>query len=246
MPQPRSATSYRHGIAERYEVIIDFAKYKTGQRVVLKNLGVPNSEDFDTTGDVMAFDVVGDATDLSGNSVPDVLNPNAPAMDLTAAMAKKTRKFEFIRKDGIWTVNGKTWADVVASDYEYVWADPGLGDVEIWEFENKSGGWWHPVHVHLVDFRILDRNGKPPSPWELGGKDTVYVGENETVRMVVKFGPNTGRYMIHCHNLVHEDHDMMAQFRVGPPADGHHPVYAAPAAACPAPTVLGYDDDSTG
>jgi heme/copper-type cytochrome/quinol oxidase subunit 2 len=24
-----------------------------------------------------------------------------------------------------------------------------------------------------------------------------------------------GRYMIHCHNLTHEDHDMMTQFRVG-------------------------------
>jgi hypothetical protein len=33
-----------------------------------------------------------------------------------------------------------------------------------------------------------DRNGKPPFPCELGGKDTVYVGENETVRVVAKFG----------------------------------------------------------
>ncbi|MFC5930658.1 multicopper oxidase domain-containing protein [Cryobacterium melibiosiphilum] len=24
-----------------------------------------------------------------------------------------------------------------------------------------------------------------------------------------------GRHMIHCHNLVHEDHDMMVQFAVG-------------------------------
>ena len=24
-----------------------------------------------------------------------------------------------------------------------------------------------------------------------------------------------GRYMVHCHNLVHEDHDMMVQFSVG-------------------------------
>lgn len=243
MPQPRSATSYRHGIAERYEVVIDFAKYKIGQRVVLKNLSVPNVEDFDTTGDVMAFDVAGDPTDLSDNAIPDLLHPNAPAMDLTAATARKTRTFEFIRKNGTWTINGKTWADVIASDYEYVWADPALGDVEVWEFVNKSGGWWHPVHVHLVDFKVLDRNGKAPNPWELGGKDTVYVGENETVRVAVKFGPHTGRYMIHCHNLVHEDHDMMAQFRVGPPSTGHHPVHADPAKAEPAPE-LGGDDDT--
>jgi FtsP/CotA-like multicopper oxidase with cupredoxin domain len=245
MQQPRSATSFRHGIAERYEVVIDFAKYKIGQRVVLKNLGVPNSVDYDTTAEVMAFDVAADPTDLSGNSIPDVLNPDAPAMDLTAAMAKRTRKFEFIRKDGAWTVNGKTWADVVASDYEYVWADPALGDTEVWEFVNTSGGWAHPVHVHLIDFRVLDRNGKPPSPWELGSKDVVYVGENETVRVVMKFGPHTGRYMIHCHNLVHEDHDMMAQFRVGPrvDADPDHPVYTDPAKALPASELGAGDDD---
>ena len=31
----------------------------------------------------------------------------------------------------------------------------------------------------------------------------------------MKFAPHRGRYMIHCHNLVHEDHDMMGQFGVG-------------------------------
>ncbi len=33
--------------------------------------------------------------------------------------------------------------------------------------------------------------------------------------MIMRFAPNRGRYMIHCHNLVHEDHDMMGQFGVG-------------------------------
>ena len=43
MQRPQSATSFRHGIAERYEVVIDFAKYRIGQRIVLKNFGVPNA-----------------------------------------------------------------------------------------------------------------------------------------------------------------------------------------------------------
>ena len=96
--------------------------------------------------------------------------------------------------------------------------------MEIWEFQNKSGGWFHPVHVHLIDFKILDRNGKPPSPQELGPKDVVYVGENETVRVLAKF-EGSGRYMIHCHNLIHEDHDMMGQFEVVDPlASGDDPL----------------------
>ncbi|HEV7908278.1 MAG TPA: multicopper oxidase family protein, partial [Pseudonocardiaceae bacterium] len=130
MPNPASTRELRLGMAERYEIVIDFAKYKTGQRVVLKNIGVKNSIDFDNTDKVMAFDVVSDATDTSDNAVPDVLNQKAPAVDLLAGMAKRTRKFEFVRKNGMWTINGKTWAEVQASNYDYVWADPALGDIE--------------------------------------------------------------------------------------------------------------------
>jgi hypothetical protein len=74
---------------------------------VLRNLGVPNGVDFDGTKNVMAFDVVADPTDTTDNAVPDVLNPHAPAMDLTPTMAKRTRKFEFIRKGGQWTSTGR-------------------------------------------------------------------------------------------------------------------------------------------
>jgi FtsP/CotA-like multicopper oxidase with cupredoxin domain len=237
MQFPQQTTKFRQGMAERYEVVIDFAKYPIGQRVVLQNLGVKNAVDFDGTGNVMAFDVVSDPTDLRGNAIPDLLNPNAPAMDLVPTSNMKTRRFEFIRTNGMWTVNGKTWHDVIDSKYEYVWANPGLGDTEIWEFVNTSGGWFHPIHVHLVDFKVLDRDGKPPFNYELGPKDVVYVGENETVRVIAKFGPHQGKYMMHCHNLVHEDHDMMAQFQVGPSGSGDDPIWADVAKAMPAPAL---------
>ena len=62
---------------------------------------------------------------------------------------------------------------------------------EIWEIKNGSGGWFHPFHIHLVDFKILSRNGKPPFAWEQGPKDVVYVGENETVKVAMKMaGPD--------------------------------------------------------
>jgi FtsP/CotA-like multicopper oxidase with cupredoxin domain len=127
----------------------------------------------------------------------------------------------------MWTVNGLIWDDVIHSGFKDVVANPGLNDVEIWEFRNKSGGWFHPIHVHLVDFRILDRDGEAPFPHEIGSKDTVYVGESEIVRVLAKFGPHPGRYMIHCHNLIHEDHDMMVQYEVG--SGGDDPMLAAAA-----------------
>jgi FtsP/CotA-like multicopper oxidase with cupredoxin domain len=138
-------------------------------------------------------------------------------MNLQPSAAVRTRRMEFRRENGHWTVNGRIWDDVINSGFTLVEANPDLGDVEIWELVNKSGGWFHPIHIHLVDFKILDRNGRPPFAFEAGPKDTAYVGENETVRVLARFGPQRGRYMMHCHNLVHEDHDMMIQFRVDDP-----------------------------
>jgi len=237
MPSARSVSSYRHAGAERYEVLIDFRKYAPGQRIVLRNLSNENNRDYDHTGKIMAFDVVDapvDTSDPTWNTIPTVL-AESEVMSLTTAQSTRTRRFRLKRNDrtNIWTIgdNG-TWADVVASGFRKVIANPGLNATEIWEFENSSGGWFHPMHMHLVDFKILSRNGRAPFPHELGPKDTVYVGEGETVRLLVKFGPHRGKYMLHCHNLPHEDHDMMVQFGVGLAEgtyDENDPMTAAPA-----------------
>jgi hypothetical protein len=210
-----------------------------GEQVVLRNLGVENSPDYETTGRVMRFDVAGEATDTSNNSVPSVLNPNNEVMNLQESDAVRMRSFRFGRTciggtedatgacvggTDMWTINDKVW------DQNRVDANPAVGDVEIWELTNNSSGWNHPIHLHLVDFKILSRtDGKNPGvrPYEKGPKDVAYVGEGETVRVLVKFGPHEGKYMIHCHNLVHEDHDMMTQFKVG--QGGDDPVTADPA-----------------
>lgn len=91
--------------------------------------------------------------------------------------------------------------------------------------QNTSGGWFHPVHIHLVDFQVVRRNGAAPYAFERGWKDVVYIGPNETVELVMRFKaadqvdptrPATGHYVMHCNNLVHEDNDMMTQFSTDP------------------------------
>jgi FtsP/CotA-like multicopper oxidase with cupredoxin domain len=244
MPAPAETATLRHGMAERYEVVIDFARYRVGQRVVLRNLGPKNNIDFDTTDVVMAFDVVGDATDTSNNEIPAVINPENEVMRLEPADAVATRHMRFKREGGQWTIDGQRWEDVVNSGFTKTVANPRLGDVEIWELENSSGGWFHPVHIHLIDFKVLDRNGQPPFPYERGPKDVVYVGENETVRVLMRFGPHLGRYMMHCHNLVHEDHDMMVQFEVG--TGGHDPIEYDRPKRGPGPELRGDEPDRSG
>jgi FtsP/CotA-like multicopper oxidase with cupredoxin domain len=205
-------------MAERYEVIIDFAKYKVGKRVILKNTSPKNNVNYPTTDKIMAFDVVGDAFDRSNNSIPSQLSTYNDAMDLTEAdAAVNDRFFDFKRQGGEWTINDMTWKDVVDSNFQYTMASVNYGDVELWTLQNASGGWFHPAHIHLIDFQILDRNGQPPFAYERGPKDVVYLGEAERVRLLARFDGGLGKYMMHCHNLVHEDHDMMTQFEVVTP-----------------------------
>jgi FtsP/CotA-like multicopper oxidase with cupredoxin domain len=256
MPKAQTVTSFRHGMAERYEILIDFSAYK-GKTIYLKNLGLPNNVDLPSTRDVMCFEVSSTpAQDTSYNDLKYIqglgqwgLNPNKAVMDLKDRPGAPDHSLELVRQNGSWTVNGTTWIDVVNNDYGAPLCTEQPGASEIWEIKNSSGGWFHPFHIHLVDFKVLSRNGKPAYAWEQGPKDVVYVGENETVRVALELkgpesaagqkcyedeaarlqsdvakygtaahtGQRTGRYMMHCHNLVHEDHDMMIQFRVDDP-----------------------------
>ncbi len=237
LPTAQTVTSIRHASAERYEIVVDFSKYPVGKRIVMSNKSPKQNTDFVNTDKIMAFDVVGDPFDNTNNGpVPTQLDPGNPIMALKASDAKRTRRLELERKGGEWVINGTTWAKIEASNFQFVEAAPNHGDVEIWELVNKGGGWFHPLHIHLVDFKILDRNGKPPFPFELGPKDVTYLGPNETVRAIMKF-EGAGRYMVHCHNLVHEDHDMMTQFRVVNPASDPDPM-GTPAVTLPERTPL--------
>lgn len=91
-----------------------------------------------------------------------------------------------------------------------------LGDTEIWEIFNDSM-MTHPFHIHHGQFQILDRNGVPPPPEELGFKDTLRIGPGQTARFIMRFehfADPDNAYMYHCHILEHEDNGMMGQFTV--------------------------------
>ena len=179
---------------------------RTGTRVELRNLSNDNNRDFDNTDKIMAFDVTDEPVDTSDhtwNHIPDTLvdsevddaDPGHGRADVADGVQEEGRL------DDRWSINGRTWEDIIASGFREVVANPDLGDVEIWKFQNTGGGWFHPVHTHLVDQQILSRNGGQPFDYERGPKDVIYIGENESVDMIMRFGPNRGRYMIHCHNL---------------------------------------------
>jgi spore coat protein A, manganese oxidase len=109
--------------------------------------------------------------------------------------------------------------------------NPKSGSTEIWYLINVSPD-SHPIHLHLVDFQIIDRRdidaekfnkegiiqytgpAIPPELQERGWKDTVRANPDQVTRIIMKFGPYTGLYVWHCHVLEHEDNEMMRPYIV--------------------------------
>lgn len=224
LPAPVTTRSLRMGVAERYEVIIDFSGL-AGRQVDLVNPIQALNQDRDLrTTSVMRFDVVRGPADTT--PLPETLGKLTPLDRLRSEVRTPVRTFRLDRLGNQWVINNHGW-------------DPGRVEArvapcatEIWRFVNPGGGWVHPLHVHLGHFRLLSRNGLPPPAYERGMKDTFTVGDFETLDIIGRFGPHEGLYMMHCHNLVHEDHDMMTQFAVG--TGGCNPC-GAPARPLPEP-----------
>jgi FtsP/CotA-like multicopper oxidase with cupredoxin domain len=221
LPAPLTMNKVALGPAERGDIVVDFSKYPAGTQLFLVNRLIQTDgrgpDDAATnvrnaSGDlvnagvqILRFDVVGGA--VADNSVvPNVLRALAP---LNQSEVVKTRTFEFDKENEVWTVNGKIF------DPEVISASPKRGTSEIWVLKGK-GSWHHPVHIHMTEGRILSRNGKAPPAHERGRKDVYVLKPGEVVRVLMRFSDFTGKYMMHCHNLTHEDHAMMVRFDVVP------------------------------
>jgi spore coat protein A, manganese oxidase len=189
--------------AERFDVVIDFSKYSVGDEITLKNrMGQ------ERTSDVMRFRVTHEQKDES--TVPRRLSDMTDFDGLTESGATRTREFRFTRVGdeggAMWGINGEPF------DPGRMAARPQLGSTEVWHFRAAPAS--HPVHLHLVHFKVLSRNDGKPRPTDAGWKDTVDLTSGEEARVLVRFDGYRGRYVFHCHNLEHEDMMMMANFEV--------------------------------
>ena len=112
-----------------------------------------------------------------------------------------------------------------------LWADPmeqnpTLGSTETWELWNWSAD-AHPIHLHLVKFKVVNREAfdpvtgallgaAPASAHEAGWKDTVIAYPGEVTRVNATFDI-PGLYVWHCHIVEHEDNEMMVPYCVRDP-----------------------------
>lgn len=184
---------------ERYDVVVDFGAYPVGTKVTLRNeLGD------DSVANVMRFDVVRTVRDDS--RVPSRL-ATLERLEPPAGALRRTFKFRrgTTGDEHSWLINGE------AFDPGRMMASVRPGEVEVWRFVSDLH---HPIHVHLGRFQVLSRRGGGPAPQDAGWKDTVDVRPSEYVDVAIRFPDLPGRYMLHCHNLEHEDMAMMAAFEI--------------------------------
>jgi FtsP/CotA-like multicopper oxidase with cupredoxin domain len=235
LPRPVKTNSIRLGVAERNDIIIDFAKiaklFPSATRIRLENR-LEQTDGRGPTGKILPagqgdqlleFRLTGptvadgsfDYDPLSSPGVAagpadEILGPTSHLPDISNAVPRITRTFRFERGNGGWQVNGQ-FMDCTRFRFT-----AQMNAFERWIIQNNSGGWQHPVHIHLEEFRILSRNGVPvrPGDVEFARKDVMQLRFGEQIELLIRFRDMKGGYPIHCHNTVHEDHQMMMLFNV--------------------------------
>jgi FtsP/CotA-like multicopper oxidase with cupredoxin domain len=225
--------------AERDDIIVDFTHVPEGAKVYLCNNMAMESgrkaarNDFinpdDANNQLIEFRVGATVSDPS--RIPTFFRP-FPEINLSDVV--QTRHFRFERTNGMWAINGQLW-DPQRDHSRAFLNNPTYqiqrNSAEVWVLENSSGGWEHPVHIHLEEGQIITDNGQVPS-YRIR-EDMYRIGKNTTQEVFLRFRdfpdpdfyadptkpghPNErNRYVMHCHNLSHEDHAMMTTFNIMP------------------------------
>lgn len=229
---PVEVTSIELMPAERVDVIVDFAPFK-GQKIKLLN---PLFSEEEPKREIMEFRVT---KPLKGKDTSEIPTRLAEDMELHEHLASTTRKLPLSTgtdKYGriMMMLDGRMYHDPCTEN-------PSLDSIEIWEFINTTPI-SHPMHIHLVQFKILNRqpfnvemyqesggkileftgNPEPPRDFEKGLKDTVKAPSGMVTRVIMHWKEHTGNYIWHCHLLEHEDHDMMRPIRITENASSVH------------------------
>lgn len=226
LPNPIAMKDFIISPAQRADVVMDFSGYSPGTVLYVVNTaeqtsGTGAKGNLDTVGStgfserIMKI-VVGAATPTTPTntlSTTTLLRENTPIL---ASEISNRRTFEFGRSNGLWLINQTHFENDISN------APMPLGVAEEWKLINGSGGWWHPIHIHLESHQVKDINGRAPGPDYFPEKqfksDTTLLGPNTSATVWMKFRTFEGPFVFHCHILQHEDSMMM--FNFDPNLDG--------------------------
>jgi spore coat protein A len=239
LPAPLSMHYLIFSPGERFDIVIDFSEHNGMNLALINDAPAPYARGGEIVpSDVMLFKVTKPLAGKDASSLPDTLVP-WPPMDPAHAVRERTLALtEMDRSPDGYTMIGllgqKHWDDPITED-------PKAGTTEIWSFANTTGD-VHPIHVHQVQFQVLNRQpfdartyidtGKlvytghpmpPESNERPAWKDTIKTYARYITRVIAKFDLPAGtvarpgdefRYVWHCHVLEHEDNEMMRPYKI--------------------------------
>jgi FtsP/CotA-like multicopper oxidase with cupredoxin domain len=145
---------------------------------------------------------------------PKLAPPHLP--DLMTATVDYHRKVEFGKPaDNVFTIDGTPYTG------EPLAPPMRLNTVEEWELkvvDASPGGQFliHPFHIHVNPFYVTHHNGEPLPPYHPRRRwqDTIAIPPRGSITFRTRFDNFTGDFVIHCHNLRHEDRGMMHRVQV--------------------------------
>jgi FtsP/CotA-like multicopper oxidase with cupredoxin domain len=176
----------------------------------------------------MRFDIVGNTIIPDTPAIPATLVelPTMPAADAFF-------EWRFTRPqnpDG--TCTGQNQINEMPFDPNRIDHVVLKGSTEEWVLRNDTcvSNWTHPVHIHFEEGRVLERTVRPNPAGEPNRRDPVTLLPDEqtnnarrdvynlppqhSVRLRMQFRDFVGRYLIHCHNMGHEDNFMMVRWDI--------------------------------
>lgn len=198
--------------ARRADIVVDFSKL-AGQTIYLENIMQQTSGrkgdgiDLKSRVKLIKFNV----GKTVNKAYPDFTLPTGtirPHTNIAESEATVTRYFDFNRSNGAWQINGEFYSAYRCD------AQIRKGAVEKWVLRNSSGGWWHPIHIHVESHQVIRVNGKAPkAPFQFKS-DHTQLEDNTTAEILMKFRTFDGPFVFHCHNNNHEDMRMMKQMEI--------------------------------
>jgi spore coat protein A len=239
LPEPLTLHYLIFSPGERFDIVIDFSEHKGESFALINDAPAPYARGGEVVpSDVMLFKVTKPLAGKDTSSLPDMLAPWTPMNPEFALRERILAVTEMDRPSDGYTMIGllgqKHWFDPITED-------PRAGSMEVWSFANATGD-VHPIHLHQVQFQVLNRQlfdvktymttgkliffGRPMPPesnerpaW----KDTIKTYSGYVTRVIAKFELPAGtpttpgqefRYVWHCHVLEHEDNEMMRPYKI--------------------------------
>jgi blue copper oxidase len=243
LDQPQTTTEAFLAPGERLDVVFDVGQAQPGEDVFLRSLAFDTMENEGSAGNMGGMmGGMGGMGGMSSSRLPLGAEFNVLKLSVTQGerstpqLPAKLSEIRTIPTEGVperkielsmghmrFLINGRSFR------MHEIAFEVKRGAVEIWRISNASVGMPHPMHIHGFSFQVVERLNSPRqisanarfgrgrTVSDLGWKDTVLVWPGETVKIAIDFSHDfTGSqsYLLHCHNLEHEDAGMMVNFRV--------------------------------